>query len=264
MERRVRPDSRPKPAVERRRGGEQKSDYVLPPVPFHVLETELKSRKQPQTSADETQQAAQTSPDTDQVKLSQETVERERAKIAAQLAELKQKETVKPEDHETVPVETEQIKTEPVKTVKSQSTEKIEKPQIEENEVSFPKIDFFSDDDLAAAPTPSPDGAETQNSVAKDSPSDDLSEAPMADSSAVATEERPKPEPKKSQPEPEKSKQASFGRGKSRRTPHAKSSESSSEEKAAKTRVTDDKTSTPDLSTESISFGRGKRKKLRK
>ncbi len=275
QERRVRPDSRPKPDVDRRNSGEQKSEYVLPPVPFHVLETELKARKQPQrqTAKNETGQPAQTSRDTVEAKLSQETIERERTKIAAQLAELKQKETVKPEDHDTVPVETAPVETAPVETVpvetvpvetvQTQSTEKVETPQIEKAETSFPKIDFFSDDDLAAAPTPPPNGAETRKPIAKDSPSDDLSEVPMSDSGAVATEEPPKPKPK-SEPEPDKPQQVSFGRGKSRRGPHAKPSESSDDEKAVKADTADDKASNPDYSSENISFGRGKRKKLRR
>ena len=250
QERRSRPDSRPKPTVERR-SKEQKSEYVLPPVPFHVLENELKPRKQPlrQAVKPETKHPVQATPDTEKVKLSQETIERERAKIAAQLAELKQKETVKPEDHDTIPVKTERIP----------SAEKVETAQEEKAETSFPKIDFFSDDDLAAAPTPSPNGAEAVKPVAEDSPSDDLSETPMSDSGAIATEEKPEPKP-----EPEKQKPVSFGRGKSRRTPHAKPSESSSEEKAVKADTADDKASTPDHSTENVSFGRSKRKKLRK
>ena len=216
-----------------------------------MLETELKPRKQPQQQAAKpvTKQPIQATPDTEKVKLSQETIERERAKIAAQLAELKQKETVKPEDHDTMPVKTERIP----------SAEKVETAQEEKAETSFPKIDFFSDDDLAAAPTPSPNGAEAVKPVAEDSPSDDLSETPMSDSGSVATEEKPEPKP-----ESVKQKPVSFGRGKSRRTPHAKPSESSSEEKAVKADTADDKASTPDHSTENVSFGRSKRKKLRK
>jgi Na+/H+-dicarboxylate symporter len=169
--------------TEKKPRSEKSGAFEMPTPPYHVLEGELKA-KEPVASGGNGQSGG----------LSDETIQRERAKIAAQLAEMRQKEARPDEkvDREPSAVAT----TEPWKTDDS--------PDIEESQEKFPRVDFFSEDD---SPTPET-GESTPDSGTSEQESDGASD----------------------ETKDAESKTAAFGRKKARRGAAVKSPASSKEE----------------------------------
>ncbi|MEW6411964.1 MAG: cation:dicarboxylase symporter family transporter [Candidatus Zixiibacteriota bacterium] len=235
-----RPENRQQPPRQQQKTREERaSTFVMPPVPYHVLENELRPRKREQEPKDTTAEvkangdAGRTSADVDTT-LSSQTIERERAKIAAQLAELRQNET-----SNTGVTDTEEI------VVESDDTQRVEVSSSErpQTQADFPKIDFYAGDDK---PIPPDRGESTEEIPA---PPESYENESPAD-----TIEEPYETPVENQIEQETRPQ-SFGRGKARRTPPTKSEPKSEQEQTSR------EPEKPEFSSENISFGRSKRKK---
>ncbi len=214
-QRQRRNDDRPAPSKNQGESENRDKKFVMPPVPYHVLETELKPKPRPEPSQSTTRE-------TDRVTISAKTLERERARVAAQLDELGKNDVPSDKETETVSPTTEKIvqPPKPVSSVESRQT--------------FPKVDFFSDDKPAAPRAGGENGpAGTENRQKEKS-----SDGPAAEQTQVS----------------EPAQRATYGRSKQRRGPAKKTS--TSQEKPVK-----DEPETPEFSSENISFGRSKKKK---
>jgi Na+/H+-dicarboxylate symporter len=114
-----------KSAVKRK----SSSKVELPPAPFHLLETELKPKENDEIKDENTTKEITVNG----ASLPDETIERERAKVAAQLAKIRDKEIISEKN----------------------STES---NKVENQENGFSKIDFYSEDSQSAEqpkePTP--------------------------------------------------------------------------------------------------------------
>ncbi|UCE24675.1 MAG: cation:dicarboxylase symporter family transporter [Candidatus Zixiibacteriota bacterium] len=234
QERRPRQDLRRGPEPGRKEDKGKKSDFVLPPVPYHVLDSELKPKREPE--ADDKRRSRDR--ESERNGLSPETIERERAKVSAQLRELRRNEESVDSDAEATPT----------RVREDASRDSSGADGEERSAATFPRVDFSSDDDLAVTAAPA--------TVSGDHLQDDLTglsheSLPEREDSGNGTSSGGEEKEASEQPDAN----AAFGRSKSRRGPVPKSSREGDEEPQQKPEPS------PEYSTENISFGRGKRKK---
>jgi len=142
-------EDRPEPTRARGESENREKKFVMPPVPYHVLETELKSKPRPEPAEAAAGQA-------DRAAVPSETLERERAKVAAQLDRLRAKD--EPGD-----------RVEDIKTPSDAVDETAEKSSsFEESRASFPKIDFYSNEKSQNEESRDEDAVVEQNEVSSE------------------------------------------------------------------------------------------------
>lgn len=214
-------ENRQKPPLAQRSSENKDRKFVMPPVPYHVLETELKSRPRPEPSPSTTTEA-------DKAAVSLETLERERARVAAQLDQLRQKDELTDKPSESS-VE---------RPATAESADQAERVSADSLDQSYPKVDDQLDDSSSAA-----SGAHEEKEPVDTS-----------DDRHDHKEESREPAAGEREAAGETSQPVAFGRGKHRRTPLAKTT-------APQEQPDNQAPGSPEFSSDNISFGRSKKKK---
>ncbi len=242
-----RPDRRPRHESNRKEERVQPQEekpfkYTLPPVPFHVLEGELAARKQPPKPQPEEKPIAEKEPSTAPRPdaLSQESLERERASIAAQLASMRDRDPQMERDHEpnessgkSPEDQTEHTDVKPSESDDSNENQRRERPRRDSG---------YDRRERGRRQRPEPEEKHEERS---EEPKE-TSEAPRETSDSDQSQDS----------------DVSYGRGRSRRGQQFKKEQHETPDSESEPKSPDnDEHREPEYSTEKASFGRGKRKK---
>ncbi len=239
---RQRPDSRPRPDSPRKeeqpvKGEEKPFKYTLPPVPFHVLEGELSSRKSRPKPADDVEKPIEAKESETLAKTAreQESLERERARLAAQLASMREKES-NPNHEPSTPPDTEDTsENRPSPWEASRNRRERSEGTGDSRQLEGPSDESRSDRGESGSsekPEPSEPAQDKSDSNQDRSKSSDDSKDDVV-----------------------------YGRGRSRRGQQFKREQQSSSESTEESPTSDSAPKEPEFPTENVSFGRSKRKK---